>query len=59
MAFFLSGTGAKGVKDAVSGTGGDVSATGNVPEMSLAPVPWLPGFKSVFVGSPTREEFNE
>ena len=56
MAFFLSGTGAKGAKDAVSGRGGDVSATGNVPEMSWAPVPWLPCFKSVFVVSQTREE---
>ena len=54
--FFLSGTGAKGAKDAVSGRGGDVSATGNVPEMSWAPVPWLPCFKSVFVVSQTREE---
>ena len=41
--FLVSGTGAKGAKDAtdgadaVSGTGGDVSTTGNVPEMPWAP----------------------
>ena len=45
--------GAKDAADAVSGTSGDVSAGGNVPEISWIPVPWLPGFKSVFVGSPT------
>ena len=43
----------KSTKDAVSGTGGDVSATGNVQEMSWAPVPWLPGFKSV-CGQPNK-----
>ena len=38
-------------EDAVSGIGGDVSATGNV--MGTTPVPWLPG--QAFP-TPAREE---